>query len=297
MTNVAEQELVIKIATAIRQEMEAEVLARFGEKGFRLWHDAPHRQRLLAPTVVGTVKGSCGDTISIALGINGDTIVETDFDTDGCASSQIAAATAASLALGKSLDEAVDISEQTIVTAVGTFPDDDRHCAFLAAAAVREAIHRWMIQGGGFKQAQEADIIAQFGENGFRIWTDASQRQPLLAPSVVGALKGSCGDTISIALRIDGDTIRETDFDTDGCTSSQIAAATAASLALNKTLDEAMDIDEQAIVSAVGVFPDDDRHCAFLAAASLREAVHQWMIQDGVLTVDAGKQALNTRED
>jgi NifU-like protein involved in Fe-S cluster formation len=136
------------ILDVFEQEQQAEVIARFGERGYAIWRDAPHRRRLVSPTAVGTVKGSCGDTISIALGINGESIAQTDFDTDGCASSLIAAATAAALARGKSLDEAVDIDEQAIVSAVGKFPDDDRHCAYLAAAAVREAVHRWMLAGG-----------------------------------------------------------------------------------------------------------------------------------------------------
>ncbi|MHC1713737.1 MAG: iron-sulfur cluster assembly scaffold protein [Solidesulfovibrio sp.] len=148
MTNAPEQDPLSMILDVFEQEQEAELIARFGEHGFHIWRDAPHRQRLLCPTAVGTVKGSCGDTISVALGIKGETIVETDFDTDGCASSLIAAATAAALALGKSLDDAVDIDEQAIVSAVGAFPDDDRHCAYLAAAAVREAVHYWMIQSG-----------------------------------------------------------------------------------------------------------------------------------------------------
>lgn len=135
-------------------EQRADLIARFGEKGFAVWRDAPDRPRLETPTTVGTVKGSCGDTISIALLVAGERVAAADFDTDGCASSLIAAATAASLAQGKSLDEAVDIDEAAIVGAVGRFPDDDRHCAYLAAAAVREAIHRWMIAGGALGAAQ-----------------------------------------------------------------------------------------------------------------------------------------------
>ncbi len=267
------------ILEVFQEEHEADFIARFGEKGFHLWRDAPHRQRLLAPTVVGSVKGICGDTISIALGINGETIVETDFDVDGQAASQIAAATAAALVLGKSLDEAVAISEREIVAALGVFPEEERHCVSLAAAAVRDAVHRWMIQGGRFKQELEADIRARFGERGFQIWIEAAQRPELVAPDAVGTLTGACGDTISIALRLKGERIIGTDFDTDGCASSLIAAAAAASLARGKSLDEAVDIDEQAVIEAVGVFPDDDRHCAYLATAALREAIHQWMVQ------------------
>ena len=136
------------------QEQRDDLIARFGEKGFVVWRDAPNRARLEAPTTFGTVKGSCGDTITIALLVSGERVTATDFDTDGCASSLIAAATAASLAVGKTLDEAVDIDEAAVVAAVGRFPDDDRHCAYLAAAAVREAVHRWMIAGGALAAAQ-----------------------------------------------------------------------------------------------------------------------------------------------
>lgn len=129
------------------EEQEADLVERFGQGGYALWRDAPNRERLADPTCVGTVKGSCGDTISVALAVVDETIAATDFDTDGCASSLIAAAAAAALARGKSLDEAVDIDEDAIVSAVGRFPDDHRHCAYLAAAAVREAIHHWMIHG------------------------------------------------------------------------------------------------------------------------------------------------------
>jgi len=153
MENSPEHDPLTMILEVFQQEKEADLAARFGEKGFRVWRDAPKRQRLVSPTVVGTVKGSCGDTISIALDISGDTIIQTDFDTDGCASSQIAAATAAALARHKTLDEAVDIADKDIINEIGMFPDADRHCAYLAAAAVREAVHRWMIQHADLQPA------------------------------------------------------------------------------------------------------------------------------------------------
>ncbi|EFL49393.1 nitrogen-fixing NifU domain protein [Solidesulfovibrio fructosivorans JJ]] len=152
------------VLDVFEEEQQAALIERFGEKGFQIWHDAPNRTRLAEPTAVGRVKGSCGDTIVIALGIEDETIVATDFDTDGCASSQIAAATAARLAKGLSLDEAVDIDEAAIVAAVGRFPDDDRHCAYLAAAAVREAVHHWMIQGGALAEMLRKEASGGQGE-------------------------------------------------------------------------------------------------------------------------------------
>jgi NifU-like protein involved in Fe-S cluster formation len=152
MSQQPSQETLDMVLAVFEEEQQADLIARFGETGFAHWRDAPSRTRLERPTVVGTVKGSCGDTIAIALCIDGETITATDFDTDGCASSLIAASMAATLARGKSLDEAVDIDDQAILAAVGKFPAGDTHCAYLAAAAVREAVHKWMIQGGMLKQ-------------------------------------------------------------------------------------------------------------------------------------------------
>ena len=148
MSQQPSQETLDMILEVFEEEQKADLVARFGENGYAIWRDAPNRQRLENPTVVGTVKGACGDTISIALAIEEEAITATDFDTDGCASSLIAAATAAALARGKCLDEAVDIDDATILATIGRFPDDDTHCAYLAAAAVREAVHRWMIGSG-----------------------------------------------------------------------------------------------------------------------------------------------------
>lgn len=275
----AKKASVDAVLNVMAQEQEADVLARFGQKGYQLWHQAPRRQRLATPAVVGSTKGTSGDIIAIAFNLAGETITETDFDVVGGAASTIAAAAAASLIRGKPLDEAVRIDDQAIIASLGTFPEDARPSAFLAVSAVRDAIHRWMIQGGQAEQQLGDDVRARFGEKGFRIWSEAANRPQLDAPDAIGTLTGSCGDTITIALGLEGETIVATDFDTDGCASSLIAAATTASLAQGKTLDEAVDIDAQAVVDAVGEFPEGDRHCAHLAASALREAIHEWMVE------------------
>jgi len=279
MTPPAKQEALDAVSNDRKEERHADISARFGPKGLQLWRAAPQRPRLTTPTIVGSVKGTSGDIIAIAFTLRGETIIETDFDVRGGIASTIAAAAAAALIRGKSLDEAVTLDDQTIIAALGTFPESDRQAVFLAVAAVRDAVHRWMIQGGRCQQELEADVRARFGEKGLRIWSQAAHRPQLSSPDAIGTLTGSCGDTITIALRLEGETIAGTDFDTDGCASSLIAAATTASLAQGKTLDEAIDIDEQAVVDAVGAFPDADRHCAHLATAALREAIHEWMVR------------------
>ncbi len=130
-------------AEAPDPERQAELLATFGEKALHLWHDARHPHSLLMPTTVATVCDADGNRISIALGIYGETIVETDFDAEGCPSIMIAAATAAHWAHGKGLDEAAVMTHRDIPAILGDFPREARAHARLAVEAVQEAVARW----------------------------------------------------------------------------------------------------------------------------------------------------------
>ena len=53
---------------------------------------------------------------------------------------------AAELALGKTLDELVEITSETILKILGSFPEESRHCAFLAAETLQEALNDYMIR-------------------------------------------------------------------------------------------------------------------------------------------------------
>ncbi len=126
------------------RDLHAALIARFGEKAVELWRGARHRQSLLAPTSIGAARDGEGNSIAIAIGINGETIVDADFDAEGCLSSEIAAATAAFCVQGKSLDEAAALDDLAILATVGPFPKEDRRFTALAALAVRKAVARWL---------------------------------------------------------------------------------------------------------------------------------------------------------
>jgi nitrogen fixation NifU-like protein len=50
------------------------------------------------------------------------------------------------LAAGKDLDEAAQIGGDSVLMALGGLPEEEKHCAFLAAETLIDAIHRWMIE-------------------------------------------------------------------------------------------------------------------------------------------------------
>jgi len=53
---------------------------------------------------------------------------------------------AAELALGKSPDETLHITGESILKKLGSFPEEDKHCAFLSAEALQDAVNDYMIK-------------------------------------------------------------------------------------------------------------------------------------------------------
>ena len=93
----------------------------------------------------------------------------------------------------------------------------------------------------------------------------------------VSEMTGTCGDTIKVYLKIENDRIQDAAYVTDGCGTSSICGSFAAELAIGKDLDAVADINGDAVENAIGRLPDDDRHCADLAAAALQEALSRYM--------------------
>ncbi len=68
------------------------------------------------------------------------------FQTDGCGSSTICGSFAAEQSLGKSPEEILNITGETILEKLGGLPEEDKHCAFLSVDALQEALNDYMIQ-------------------------------------------------------------------------------------------------------------------------------------------------------
>ena len=49
------------------------------------------------------------------------------------------------MSIGKSPDEILEITGEAILKKLGGLPEEDRHCAFLAAATLQEALNTYMI--------------------------------------------------------------------------------------------------------------------------------------------------------
>jgi len=104
------------------------------------------------------------------------------------------------------------------------------------------------------------------------------ERGTMDAPDASAFCQGSCGDAMKISLRFANERVVEAKYWTDGCRMSSACGAAAAKLALHKTPEEIADIDYLAIEKEAGVLPEEDRHCATLAAGTLQEALRLYFL-------------------
>ncbi|MEW6351205.1 MAG: iron-sulfur cluster assembly scaffold protein [Thermodesulfobacteriota bacterium] len=97
-------------------------------------------------------------------------------------------------------------------------------------------------------------------------------------PDASAQVRGTCGDAMKISLKFARDRVVEAKYWTDGCRMSSACGSAAAKLALLRTPEELADIDASAIVGEVGGLPEEDLHCATLAAGCLQEAVRVYLV-------------------
>ena len=117
----------------------------------------------------GRVTGPCGDTMQIWLKVNDDTITNASFLTDGCGTTIASGSMVTEMAKGKSISQALNISQQDVLAALGGLPEESRHCALLAANTLKEALReRWRTKGkhgeeltGNIKE-EDGELLPEF---------------------------------------------------------------------------------------------------------------------------------------
>ncbi len=118
-----------------------------------------------------------------------------------------------------------------------------------------------------------------YGDAGFERWLNPLYAGTMENADGYGRVTGSCGDTMEIYLRFEGDKVGEALFRTDGCGASTVCGSFAAELAQGLTPDELIEISGESILKKLGALTEEDQHCAFLAAETLQEALNDYMIR------------------
>jgi len=83
---------------------------------------------------------SCGDILKLFLKIENDTIVDVSFQTFGCAAAIATSSAATRILKGKTIEQALLVTNKSLVEELGGLPSQKIHCSVLAEDAIKAAI-------------------------------------------------------------------------------------------------------------------------------------------------------------
>jgi nitrogen fixation NifU-like protein len=93
------------------------------------------------PSGVGEVGNpTCGDIMKVYLEIEGDIIKDVKFKTFGCGSAIATSSMATEMIKGKTIKEAMEVTNKAVAEALDGLPPVKMHCSVLAEQAVKAAL-------------------------------------------------------------------------------------------------------------------------------------------------------------
>jgi nitrogen fixation NifU-like protein len=85
----------------------------------------------------------CGDMMKLYLKIENDKIVDARFKTFGCAAAIASSSMLTEILKGKTLQEALEVTNGFVVQALGGLPEAKIHCSVMAEEALKAAVAEW----------------------------------------------------------------------------------------------------------------------------------------------------------
>lgn len=106
----------------------------------------------------------CGDMMQISIKVENDIITDARFKTFGCGSAIASSSVATDMIIGKSIEDALAITNKQIINELGGLPPVKVHCSVLADHAIKAAIYDYAVKNGksykgleGFDPSSEDD--------------------------------------------------------------------------------------------------------------------------------------------
>jgi len=133
----------------------------------------------------------------------------------------------------------------------------------------------------GFIEELKKEILEEtkraYGEKAFHRWMEPLFEGALANPDGYACLKSSCGDSMELFLKFDGERVSEASFRTAGCGASAVCGSYAAEMALDKSPGEILEITGESILESLGGLPREEEHIATLAAQTLHAALQDFI--------------------
>ena len=120
---------------------------------------------------------------------------------------------------------------------------------------------------------KNTSVEKSYSEKARRLIENRENMGSIDNPDARGYFQGRCGDRMRIDLRLEGTTVLEAKFMTDGCSATIACGSMVTQLARSKSLIQAMQITPDELLTALEGLPKDHEHCAELAVMTLREAI------------------------
>lgn len=86
----------------------------------------------------------CGDIMRLYIKVEDNRIVDAKFKTFGCGAAIATSSMVTEIVKGKSIDEALQISNKAVTEALGGLPKIKMHCSVLAEEALKSAIDDYL---------------------------------------------------------------------------------------------------------------------------------------------------------
>lgn len=98
---------------------------------------------------IGEVGNSkCGDIMKMYIKVDGDTITDVKFKTFGCGAAIATSSMATELIKGKTIDEALKLTNKAVMEALDGLPPVKVHCSVLAEQAIKAALSDYYTRRG-----------------------------------------------------------------------------------------------------------------------------------------------------
>ncbi len=116
----------------------------YSDKVLRHFQNPSNVGELQDADAVGEVGSpQCGDSMKLYIKVENDVITDISFQTFGCAAAIASSSVATELIKGKTINEALEITNRQIVQELDGLPRVKVHCSVLATDALREAIKNY----------------------------------------------------------------------------------------------------------------------------------------------------------
>ena len=130
---------------ALEEEIIAEVRKVYSEKTVAHAMNPRNVGEMNDADGYGTALGHCGDSVEIWLRVRNDKVIQAQFWTDGCAATIASGSAATEIVKGKPIAVAQRITMEDVLDELEGLPEENEHCAVLAANAVKNAVKDYLV--------------------------------------------------------------------------------------------------------------------------------------------------------